>query len=115
ATLVCVALLRADYIVATIRTPPDVRHIVRSPAEEKRITAERQARKARGNAVAWVLIASAGLFFISTGTRKHVPHRAARLGQAFSPAQSVRTTKTAPAIDLTFVDELAARVGPDKE
>jgi NADH:ubiquinone oxidoreductase subunit E len=116
---VCVAVLVADYIVATVRTPADVRHMVRPPAEEKRITAERQARKTRDNAVAWVLIAAASLFFIyAPGRRKRLPHqvpRTLKVGQALSPARNVRTPRTAPPIDLTFVDDLVARVGRNKE
>src|SRR5437763_16907902 len=95
----CIALLLADYIVATVRKP--------RPGDDKRVTAARLARKRRDNAVAWVLIASAGLFLMSAGRRKRLPHQSTNaqtpttaglrteVGQAFPPAHC------APDLDLT--------------
>ena len=78
AVAACVAILLADFAVASRRAPRDDK-IVKAlqeqvkadaslapklEAEQKRVTAARRARKARDNAVAWALIAASSLFLI---------------------------------------------------
>jgi NADH:ubiquinone oxidoreductase subunit E len=115
-TAACVAILLADYIVATIRTPPDVRHVVRPPAEEKRATALRLARKQRDSIATWILIASAGLFFIYAPKTKARPLRS----NSTSPTRTKQSrdrkrADSSPSIDLSFIDDLVAREGRSKE
>jgi NADH:ubiquinone oxidoreductase subunit E len=97
----CVAILLADYVVAARRAPGDDRLVKtlqqqtkedatlapKLAAEQKRVTAARLARKTRDNAVAWVLIAAAA---------------------GLSPV-------AAPALDLTFVDQLVSQLGRSRE
>ena len=134
----CVAILFTDYVVASRRAPRDDKLIkdlqqqVKSDAaqaprlavEQNRITAARRARKTRDNAVAWVLILSAAVFFISraAGTpakswrtlQRGVPV----LGRAnfSSPSRQARATAQPPsAPDLAFVDQLIAQHGRTQE
>jgi NADH:ubiquinone oxidoreductase subunit E len=130
----CVAILLADYAVASRRGPADDRLIkalqeqVRIDAqlapklagEQKRVTAARRARKSRDNAIAWVLIAVAGVFLTAA---KNAPARGRRQAKACPTKAGTRTGLVAqarpvaspPPIDLTFVDELVAREGRGKE
>ncbi len=134
----CVAVLLADYALATKRAPKDDQLIkalqeqVKSDAalapkldgEQKRITAARRARKSRDNVLAWLLIFTSAIFL--TAAKREV-------GQAFlSGVPSVpgfvpsreapnpsRDRKGAfappPPIDLTFIDDLVAKEGRGKE
>jgi NADH:ubiquinone oxidoreductase subunit E len=131
AVAACVAILLADYIVAGARAPRDEKLIqslqqqVKSDArqapvlaaEQKRVTAARQGRKSRDNAVAWVLIAAAALFLIVVPkAAQRRPHPAPRTAVHHAPA-GLRPQANAgpPQIDLAFVDELVARQGRSKE
>jgi NADH:ubiquinone oxidoreductase subunit E len=128
----CVAILLADYLVASIRAPREDRLVknlqqqTRSDAqwapklasEQKRITAARLARKQRDNAVAWVLIAAAALFltFARNGRRASaragLKPRVSVVGQSLSLANP----KPSPAeLDLSYVDTIVAQLGRDKE
>jgi NADH:ubiquinone oxidoreductase subunit E len=129
---VCVAILLADYAIASHRAPKDDRLInalqeqVKNDAqlapelagEQKRVTAARLSRKSRDNAVAWLLILSSAVFL--TAAKK--VRRASRPAQTqeHQPQAAKRALKTRPAgpaltLDLTFVDDLVARHGRGRE
>jgi len=113
AVAACVAILLVDAILAAKRDPWPVNA---TPAAQKQITAARQARKSRDNAVAWTLIASAAAFLIVA--KKSTPDVARALVPAASRLVSTprRAASTpAPAIDLTFIDQLVAQHGRAKE
>ena len=138
----CLAILLADYAVASRRGPRDDQLIkalqeqVKADAqlapklavEQKRVTAARLARKSRDNAIAWVLILAAAVFL--TAAKRVVGPRLPKsalagesacptiaqpslVGQALSPANLANASP--PPIDLFFVDELVAREGRGKE
>jgi NADH:ubiquinone oxidoreductase subunit E len=128
----CVAILLADYAVATWQAPRDGESVknlqrqvksdaafaIKLSAEEQRITAARRARKSRDNAVAWILIAAASVFLIVANRVTPVAHAHMPAAPAIVPARlSPRAAPTAavPALDLTFVDGLAARLGRSQE
>jgi NADH:ubiquinone oxidoreductase subunit E len=136
AVVACVAILLADYAVATWRAPRDDKVVkglqqqVKSDAaaaikladEQKRVTAARRARKSRDSAVAWVLIGTAGAFLIFAnrlGGRAlaWVPSGLGLKPRSASPRVGTRQARVpAPRdLDLTFVDELAAKEGRGKE
>jgi NADH:ubiquinone oxidoreductase subunit E len=134
----CVAILFTDYVVASRSAPRDdnlIRELqqqvksdaAKAPklaAEQNRITAARRARKTRDNAVAWVLILSASVFFIARAAG--TPAKSWRklqlgvpvLGRAnfSSPSWQARATAPQPsAPDLAFLDELIAQHGRTQE
>lgn len=139
----CVATLAADCAVATWRAPRDdqivknLQQQVKSDAalagklgaEQKRVTAGRLARKSRDNAIAWMLIAAAAAFLTlakqaggevsaRAGLRPRSPASNARAGvksSRKSGAEAPRGVKTAPLVDLTFIDSLVAQHGRGKE
>jgi NADH:ubiquinone oxidoreductase subunit E len=134
----CVAVLLADYVVASRRAPRDNQLIKelqqqtkayaafapKLAAEQKRVTDARHARKSRDNAVAWGLIAAASAFLAFT---KRVverekpaapPARDTRSNSAAvvpSANGSVRPTLAAPDLDLTFVDRMVSKLGRGRE
>ena len=136
AVVVCVAILLADYALATWRAPRDDKLIkslqqqiksdgslaVKVGAEQKRITATRGARKSRDNAVAWILIAAAGVFLTLA---KQVVHATMpgieAVGPAHWPARGFPPRSlpvqalSPPTLDLTFIDDLVAKEGRGKE
>ena len=135
AVVACVAILLADYGLATWRAPHDDKLIkslqqqVKSDAalaaklavEQKRVTAARGARNSRDNTLAWVLIGAAGAFL---SLAKRVGGRAsARTGlqsrsrpvAGLKPLAGLSPPSTAPTIDLTFIDDLVAKDGCGKE
>jgi NADH:ubiquinone oxidoreductase subunit E len=137
----CVAILLADYVVASRRAVQDDQIIkalqlqVKSDAalapklaaEQKRNTDARRARKFRDNVVAWVLIGCAAVFL--TAAKKVVPiprskqvlpvlRGAANPGLGALGARlsgGVREGLAPPPLDLSFVDQLVAREGRGKE
>jgi NADH:ubiquinone oxidoreductase subunit E len=129
AVAACLAILFADYIVASVRAPRDDRRVkalqqqVKSDArlaatlaiEEKRITDARRARKSRDNAAAWALIAAAGLFLIYAPKATPRRERPRASGSAAAKPARHRPASSPTAIDLGFVDELVARQGRSKE
>ena len=135
AVVACVAILLADYGLATWRAPRDdsaiksLQQQVKSDAalaatlaaEQKRVTATRRARKSRDNAVAWILIAASSIFLTFA---KRVGGRAsARAGlqprsllvAGLKPRAGLSPPSTSPAEDLAFIDELVANHGPSHE
>jgi len=136
AVVACVAILLADYGLATWRAPHDDSAIKRLQqqvkadaalaatlaAEQKRVTAARRARKSRDNAVAWILIASASLFLVFAKRIVGQAPRPARGSEPRSlfvaglkPRAGLSPPSTSPAEDLTFIDDLVAKEGPSKE
>ncbi|MGA2592865.1 MAG: NAD(P)H-dependent oxidoreductase subunit E [Bryobacteraceae bacterium] len=130
----CVAILFTDYVVVRRSAPRDdnlikeLQNQVKSnaaqapklAAEQNRITAARRARKTRDNAVAWVLILSAAVFFIARGAGTPacrpalLPARRAALAScAGRSARAAGTSACAP--DLTFIDQLIAQHGRTQE
>jgi NADH:ubiquinone oxidoreductase subunit E len=129
----CVAILFVDYALATHRAPQDdqlvktLQEQVKSdPAlapklagEQKRVTAARRGRKARDNAIAWLLILASAVFLtaakqaVRPGRPKARPttteRQPALVGQALPPASAP------PPIDLAFVDQIVAREGRGRE
>ena len=109
----CVAILLADYVVASRQNLQS-----KVAAEQKRITAARLARKSRDNAVAWVLIAAAAGFITCA---KHLPFSPRRVAAAkvAQPARSFGKPRAKPPappeVNLTFVDELVGQYGKGKE
>jgi len=137
AVVACVAILLGDYAVASWRAPRDDEIVkglqqqvksdaglaVKLGAEQKRITAERRARKSRDNAVAWILIGAAGVFLAFAkqvvGQAPRPAPRSARGSQPrlASPGVGTRRARVrAPRDeDLSFVDDLVAKQGRSKE
>src|ERR1019366_7991252 len=136
AVVACVAILLADYALATWRAPRDDKLIKNlqqqgkadpalAPelsAEQKRITAARRARKSRDNAVTWILIGAACVFL--TFARQVVETARPNIetvGQASWPARDFQSrflasdARLAPTVDLTFIDDLVAKEGRSKE
>jgi NADH:ubiquinone oxidoreductase subunit E len=128
----CVAILFTDYVVASRRAPADDRVIKalqqqtkadasfapKLAAEQKRVTGARLARKTRDNAVAWGLIAAAAAFlwFAKGLVKKDKPLPPGKRWQAEPPAPPrSRPAVAAPALDLSFVDELVSQIGRGKE
>lgn len=133
AVVACVAMLLADYAVASRRAPQDdnliksLQQQVKSDAalapklaaEQKRVTAARRARKSRDNAVAWALIAAAALFLACAKqqlptVRPSMPPRNS-FRRLVGLSERRKPPSAAPAIDLTFVDQIVAREGRTKE
>jgi NADH:ubiquinone oxidoreductase subunit E len=104
----CIALLLGDYIVASIPA--------KGKPDDKRITAARLARKSRDGIVAWVLIASAGLFLVyapkSAAKRSEPKRRESEPRELGCGRQGAVTPEPT---DLTFVDDLVDREGRSKE
>jgi len=127
-----VAILLADYVVASGRAARDDRVIKslqeqtkaeasfapRLAAEQKRVTASRLARKSRDGAVAWGLIAAAAAFFIFAKRlvgQEKPPARGERCrAKAPGPPRRASAAKP-PELDLTFVDQVASTIGRGKE
>lgn len=137
---VCVAILAVDWAVATYRAPKDealVKHLQEEvqedaafapklEAEHKRITDALLARRQRGRAVAWILLAAAAIFltasnrllakrgprFVELETLKAPPVERKRPGRVVSNGS---TASVADGIDTGFVDEMVARLGRGKE
>ncbi|HLY19402.1 MAG TPA: NAD(P)H-dependent oxidoreductase subunit E [Bryobacteraceae bacterium] len=118
AVAACVAILLADFAVATWQAPRDEK-LVKSLQQEKRITDARRARKSRDNAVAWMLIAAASLFLTFAKRVVHTARPARKeVGRAHRPAlgsQPRSLVRAAPALDLAFIDGLVATHGPSSE
>jgi NADH:ubiquinone oxidoreductase subunit E len=131
-----VAILLTDYVVASRRAPGDDKIIKdlqqqtkadasfapKLAAEQKRVTGARLARKSRDNAVAWGLIAAAAAFlWFAKGLvgqeKPKAPGGHGRSATRGSRADAgVRPTLTAaPALDLSFVDEIVSQIGRGKE
>jgi NADH:ubiquinone oxidoreductase subunit E len=106
----CVAILATDYVAAD-RHP----FASRPAAEQKKVTAARLARKSRDNAVAWVLIAAAAAFltFAKGLVKQEKPRRPDEHRQAKAPGPLRKTT--APELDLSFVEQVVAKIGRGKE
>ena len=136
AVVACVAILLADYGLATWRAPRDdsaiksLQQQVKADAalaatlaaEQKRVTAARRARKSRDNAVAWILIAAASVFLTLAKKLVGQAPRPARGSQPRSllvaglkPRAGLSPPSTSPAEDLTFIDDLVAKEGPSHE
>jgi NADH:ubiquinone oxidoreductase subunit E len=128
----CVAILFTDYVVASRRAPKDDQLIKdlqqqtkvdasfapKLAAEQKRVTVARLARKARDNAVAWVLIAAAAAFltFAKALVKQQKPSAPAGRSQAKSSGSLRRAPAAAPPeLDLVFVDQLVSQIGRGKE
>lgn len=129
----CLVILLADYGLATRRGPRDdqivkdlqqqvksaAAHAAKLSAQQKSITAARRARKARDNAVAWILIAAASVFL--TGARQIVGptvRQAPRPARSQSPSLAglkFLPQPAPPALDLTFIDGVVAQQGRGKE
>jgi len=135
AVVACVAILLADYGLASWRAPRDDKLIkslqeqvksdaalaARLAAEQKRVTAARRARKSRDNAVAWILIGAAGVFLTfakrvggRTSARAGLQPRSGRASFAAAGLKP-RAGSSPPSIDLTFIDDLVAKEGRSKE
>lgn len=143
---VCAAILAADWAVAAYRAPKDealVKHLqeeVREnaaaapqlEAEHKRITAALLARRQRGRAVAWILLAASAVFllaahrladargrrFVSLETLKAPPTGAKKPKRPKTKTGSNGTAPPAAAeagSDPGFVGALVARHGRGKE
>jgi NADH:ubiquinone oxidoreductase subunit E len=129
AVVACVAILLADYGLASWRAPRDDRlikslqhQVTPSPrlaAEQKRITAARRARKSRDNAVAWMLIGAASLFLTFA---KRLVGQARWPARGSLPRSSIvaaglkpRAVLSPPSEDLAFIDGLVEKHGPSKE
>jgi NADH:ubiquinone oxidoreductase subunit E len=128
----CVAILVLDYALASRRGPRDDQLIkglqeqVSSDAtlapqlagEQKRVTAARRARKARDNAIGWLLIAASAVFLTAAKkvVRQPLPHGRGTDGSS-EPKRALAGGGACPtpAIDLTFVDQLVAQEGRGKE
>ena len=132
----CVAVLVADYAVATRQAPRNDKLIrslqeqvksdaSRSPnlsAEQKRITNARRARKSRDNAISWLLIGAAGAFLtlakqIVGQSSKPVARAPVRATSALAPAPAIASAphRETPTVDLTFIDDLVGRGGRSQE
>jgi NADH:ubiquinone oxidoreductase subunit E len=136
AVVTCVAILLADYAVATWRAPRDdsliknLQQQVKSDAglaaklsvEQKSVTAARRARKSRDNAVAWILIGAAGAFLTlaKRGEQRARPSTK-KAGETACPTISkkqqfaVGQAFSLPGVDLGFIDDLVAKEGRGKE
>lgn len=132
----CVAILLADYAVATWQGPRDEKLIsnlqqqAKADAavagsvgtEQKRITNARRARKSRDSVVTWILIGAAGAFLtfakhmVGQVSRPSV-HRPERVAPAPAPAHGLANARRPDpsAVDLAFIDNLVAREGRGKE
>lgn len=129
----CVAILLADYVVATWRAPgndklikdlqqqtkSDASFAPKLAAEQKRISDARRSRKRRDNAIAWVLIAAAAAFL--TLAKRQIGEQRPQQ-QSTTPATSARGNRSArpakaakPDLDLTFVDRIVSEIGRGKE
>ena len=107
-----VAILLTDYALA-----PRQPFAPAQPAEQKRVTAVRLARKARDNAVAWALIAAAAAFLafangLVAQKKPSAPRSRHRGADALVRAQP---PGRAPELDLTFVDQAVSQFGRAKE
>lgn len=148
AAAVCAAILAADWAVASYRAPKDEAAVKslqkevredpsaapRLEAEHKRITDALLARRQRGQAIAWVLLAASAIFltaakrlmaargrhFVRLETlkapvaRKKQPRRRPRKGPENNGAAAAASAAAA-GIDLAYVDELVARHGRGQE
>jgi len=140
AVVACVAILLADYALASWKAPRDDKIVkslqqqVKSDAgmaaklggEQKKITAERRSRKSRDNAVAWILIAAAAVFltlakrgggralaWVPSGLGLQPRRASPRVGGApWAQHARVRAPRDE---DLSFVDDLVAKQGRSKE
>jgi NADH:ubiquinone oxidoreductase subunit E len=134
----CVAILLADYVVASMRAPRD-NQLIKSlqqqtkadaafapklAAEQKRVTDARRSRKSRDNAVAWALIAAASAFlaFAKRVVKREKPAAHGGRDQRGNSAAGmsgmngrVRPTLAAPDLDLTFVDRMVSKLGRGRE
>lgn len=134
-----VAVLLADYAVASRRVPRDdklIKELQRQTrndaslapglaAEQKRVTEARRARKSRDNAVAWGLIAAAGAFlvFAKRVVRQEKPSASAasggysncREGSATRGSRADEPTVAPPELDLAFVDRMVSELGRGRE
>lgn len=142
AIVVSVAILLADYAVASRRAPRDDKTVkalqekVKNDsslapvlaAEQKRVTTARLARKSRDKGLAWGLIAFSAIFLTCSKRqlrlRGRQPVALSKLVQIASPAARVphngrpRPAPGPPAVepvDLTFVDQLVAKEGRGRE
>ncbi len=138
-----IAILAADWVIASIRAPRDDRTVkalqqqvkedpavsAKLDAEQKRITDARRARRIRDRAVGWILIACSAIFLgavkrlIARGGPKAV--EMSRIAAPISTGKKrKRRSKTccgahahdpAAALDLGFVDEAVAQHGRGRE
>jgi NADH:ubiquinone oxidoreductase subunit E len=140
--LVCVVTLVADYVVAVGRAPAQTRQVqglenaARVDAskaaalldERKLQTAQSLARDRRGRVLAWVLLVASGLvvasgkWYLSLRPQPAPPLEAlvAVRFPAPRPAQRQGVPATSrpgseAELDLSFVDELVARLGRSRE
>lgn len=138
----CIAILAADWAVATYRAPKDEALVKRlqkevhedaafAPrleAEQKRITDAMLARRQRGRAAAWILLAAAAIFLTAVNRlRAARGRRFVELEALKAPAAGTKKARRpklngAPAsspvaagFDTSFVDQLVARHGRGKE
>lgn len=142
AIAVCIAILAADWAVAAYRAPKDEAIVKRLQAEvhedasfapkleseQKRITDAMLARRQRGRAMAWILIAAAAMFLTAVNRlRAERGRKFVALDTLKAPAAGTKKPKrpklngapvsspAAAAFDTSFVDELVARHGRGKE
>lgn len=137
--VLAIAVLVIDYVRARVDAPKDAAAIARlqertqadrstAPAlaaEQDRVTRARHARKRRSNALAIVAIVAAGAFITSAkwtvaaeGRRPQaLPLGAIRLELVSSsaPVSLAAADAATPQIDLSFVDDLVAAEGRNKE
>jgi NADH:ubiquinone oxidoreductase subunit E len=110
----CVAILLVDYALA-----PRQPFAPRPPAEQKRVTDARLARKARDNVVAWALIAAAAAFLtFANGLVEQKKPSAPRARSRQSGADALVRAQPpgrAPELDLTFVDQAVSQLGRGRE
>ena len=110
----CVALLLADYVIATRRGSP---FAPKSAAEQKRITEARLARKVRDEWLAWSLIAASAAFLASAKSGRRLPPPPPQILRQQGGADAfVRQPRSpAPDLDLSFVDTAVALHGRSQE
>jgi len=140
----CVAVLLADYVVASRQAPRDNQSIKdlqqqtksdasfapKLAAEQKRVTAARRVRKSRDNAVAWALIAAASVFlaFAKRQIGKEKPsapaaHSGARsygdsateASRAAGPGEHPVRPTSPVELDLSVVDRMVSELGRGRE
>jgi len=141
----CVVVLLVDHAIAVVRSPGETGRVVQLEEQTKgdatvaaQLHQERErqtdaslARELRGRIAAWLLLLSAGVF-VGCGkwTVSQRPQRvpsldevvAVRLGLSGAGGDSLagvspaaRPQPAGEGLDLSFVDDLLARLGPSRE
>lgn len=138
AVAVCVAILLADAAVARIRAPREDSSILalqkqvkedaslapKLASEQKRITAARLSRKYRDNGVSYALIVASAAFLTclkrllasrSGGVRPSPEKTSPTAVPRFQGHRPISSPPRPPELDLTFIDQIVARLGRQKE